>query len=87
MRQILILVLIMDSKKYLGQIVGGKYVKSAIVSSDIKQPKEHSGHRDHVRSTMARDYARELVQPHTEEFIDAYPQQAKRMGMIPEGEL
>lgn len=70
-----------------GYVINGVYHKSDIIDSNVKKGKEHSGHRDSVRKDMARDYARDLVQPHTPEFIDAFPQQAKRMGMVPQGEL
>lgn len=69
-----------------GYVINGKYVKSNTVGKDIKNGKEHSGYRDHVRKEMARDYARDLVQPWTPEFIDANPTKAKQLGMVPRGE-
>lgn len=70
----------------IGYVLNGKYIKSGIIDNNIKQGKEHAQHRDHVRKEMARDYARDLVQPHTPEFIDAFPDKAKRMGLVPQGE-
>ncbi len=69
-----------------GYVKNGIYYKSGIIEDNIKKGKEHSGFRDHTRKEMAREYARDLIQPHTPEFIDANPIKARRMGMIPRGE-
>lgn len=68
----------MKTRKYLGQIVNGKYVKSGIIDSDIKQPKENAHHREYVRNRMREDYARDLVQPNTPEFAEAFPNKIRR---------
>jgi hypothetical protein len=70
----------------LGYIINGRYIKSDTIDNDVKKGKEHSGYRDHRRKEMARDYARDLVQPWTPEFIEANPTKARALGMVPKGE-
>lgn len=69
-----------------GYFINGKYIKSDTIDDVVKKGKEHSNYRDHVRKEMARDYSRDLIQQSDPQFVDAFPDKAKRMGMIPESE-
>lgn len=66
----------------LGYIKDGRYIKES-PTADVIQPREHSGHREFVRSHMADTYRRDLIQRYeggklNPQFVQEYPEQAKR---------
>lgn len=65
-----------------GFIKNGRYVRSPDVDPSLKNPQEHSAHREYVRGDMANTYRKDLIQPRigekpNPEFIAAFPEKAE----------
>lgn len=64
----------------------GKYIRGDITPST---PEQNAQEREYNRLAMREEYAKDLVQPFVSgqvnpEFIEAFPEAAKRYGMIKE---
>jgi hypothetical protein len=68
----------------MGYVMNGKYYKGTMPKN---VPVPHSLHRQSEHNTQRANFQKEIIQPYiagkpNEEFIAAYPEQAKEYGMI-----
>jgi hypothetical protein len=70
----------------MGMIINGKYYKDADMNK--LRTKTNSMYKQHEHDRQRKDFAREILQPFdrhgnpNEQFVEAYPEEAKEYGFI-----